>query len=125
MAEPADRAAAPEDDPLAWEAENAPRAAIFALAAAILYLGGSVGLYFLEHSGPSTANRFLTLVDTLGGAAGGRRNPAAGGGGGRRAGRRGPWRRRRRSGTWATTGCPGSWARSWPGSGRSRPSRRS
>src|SRR3954471_3928989 len=76
MAEPADRAAAPEDDPLAWEAENAPRAAIFALVAAILYLGGSVGLYVLEHSGPSTANRFLTLVDTLGGAAAGRPTPA-------------------------------------------------
>src|SRR4051812_6077480 len=76
MAEPADRAAAPEDDPLAWEAENAPRAAIFALVAAILYLGGSVGLYVLEHTGPSTANRFLTLVDTLGGAAAGRPTPA-------------------------------------------------
>src|SRR4051794_41858485 len=76
MAEPADRAAAPEDDPLAWEAENAPRAAIFALVAAILYLGGSVGLYVLEHSGPSTANRFLTLVDTLGGAAAGPPTPA-------------------------------------------------
>src|SRR3954454_17205033 len=76
MAEPGDPAAAPEDDPLAWEAENAPRAAIFALVAAILYLGGSVGLYVLEHSGPSTANRFLTLVDTLGGAAAGRPTPA-------------------------------------------------
>jgi hypothetical protein len=76
MAEPADRAAAPDDDPLAWEAENAPRAAIFALAAAILYLGGSVGLYVLEHTGPPTANRFLTLVDTLGGAAAGRPTPA-------------------------------------------------
>src|SRR3954467_1662174 len=93
MAEPADRPAAPEDDPLAWEAENAPRAAIFALVAAILYLGGSVGLYVLEHSGPSTANRFLTLVDTLGGAAAGAPTaaPAPGGGGGGRpdAGRRG------------------------------------
>jgi hypothetical protein len=76
MAEPADRAAAPEDDPLAWEAENAPRAAIFALTAAVLYLGGSVGLYVLEHTGPPTANRFLTLVDTLGGAAAGRPTPA-------------------------------------------------
>src|SRR3954454_20419645 len=82
MAEPGDPAAAPEDDPLAWEAENAPRAAIFALVAAILYLGGSVGLYVLEHSGPSTANRFLTLVDTLGGAAAG--PPAPGGARGRR-----------------------------------------
>src|SRR3954471_13637767 len=76
MAEPADRAAAPEDDPLAWEAENAPREAIFALVAEILYLGGSVGLYVLEHSGPSTANRFLTLVDALGGAAAGLPTPA-------------------------------------------------
>src|SRR4051794_41831746 len=76
MAEPADRAAAPDDDPLAWEAENAPRAAIFALVAAILYLGGSVGLYVLEHTGPSTANRFQTLVDTLGDAAAGRPTPA-------------------------------------------------
>src|SRR3954454_2729002 len=76
MAEPADRPAAPEDDPLAWEAENAHRAAIFALVAPILYLGGSVGLYVLEHTGPPTANRFLTLVDTLGGAAAGRPTPA-------------------------------------------------
>src|SRR4051812_3224746 len=76
MAEPANRPAAPEDDPPAWEAENAPRAAIFALVAAVLYLGGSVGLYVLEHTGPPTANRFLTLVDTLGGAAAGRPTPA-------------------------------------------------
>src|SRR3954464_11584591 len=76
MAEPADRPAATEDDPLAWEAENAPRAAIFALTAAVLYLGGSVGLYVLEHTGPPTAHRFLTLVATLGGAAAGRPTPA-------------------------------------------------
>jgi len=75
MAEPAARTAAPEDDPLAWEAENAPRAAIAALVAAVLYLAGSVVLYVLEHSGPSAANRFLTLVDTLGDAAAGRPTP--------------------------------------------------
>jgi hypothetical protein len=75
MAEPADRTAAPEDDPLAWEAQNAPRAAIFALVAAILYLGGSLGLYVLEHTGPPTADRVLTLVDTLGRAAAGRPTP--------------------------------------------------
>src|SRR3954466_7339448 len=76
MAEPADRTAAPEDDPLAWEAENAPRAAIFALVAAILYLGGSVGLHVLAHTGPPPASRFQTLVDTLGDAAAGRPTPA-------------------------------------------------
>src|SRR3954452_2031202 len=76
MAEPADRTAAPEDDPLAWEAQNAPRAAIFAVAAAILYLAGSLGLYVLEHTGPPTTSKFLTLVDTLGDAAAGRPTPA-------------------------------------------------
>src|SRR4051795_11073 len=75
MAEPADRPAAPEDDLLAWEAENAPRAAMFALIAAILYLAGSGGLYVLEHTGPPTANRVLTLVDTLGRAAAGQPTP--------------------------------------------------
>jgi hypothetical protein len=79
MAEPADRTAAPEDDPLAWEAENAPRAAASALVAAILYLAGSVTIYVIEHTGPATANRVLTLVDTLGRAAAGRPEPAGAG----------------------------------------------
>jgi hypothetical protein len=79
MADPADRTVAPEDDPLAWEAQNAPRAAASALAAAILYLAGSVTIYAIEHTGPATANRVLTLVDTLGRAAAGRPQPPGAG----------------------------------------------
>jgi MFS family permease len=75
MADAPDRTATPEDDPLAWEAENAPRAAISALAAAILYLAGSLALYVIEHTGPPTASKVLTLVDTLGDAAAGRPAP--------------------------------------------------
>src|ERR671933_437290 len=75
MADPADRTAAPEDDPLAWEAQNAPRAAAFALVAAILHLVGSVTIYVVNRSSPSGEGRVLTFVDTLGRAAAGRPDP--------------------------------------------------
>jgi hypothetical protein len=76
MAEPAARTAAPEDDPLAYEAQNAPRAAAFALAAAILHLVGSVAIYVVNRSSPSGEGRVLTFVDTLGRAAAGRPEPS-------------------------------------------------
>jgi hypothetical protein len=75
MAEAADRTAAPEDDPLAWEAQNAPRAAAFALVAAILHLVGSVTIYVVNRGAPSGEGRVLTFVDTLGRAAAGRPDP--------------------------------------------------
>src|SRR5919199_3963705 len=77
MAEPADRTAAPEDDPLAWEAQNARKAAAFALVAGILNLLGSVTIYVINRSTPNGEGRVLTLVDTLGRAAAGR--PEGGG----------------------------------------------
>jgi hypothetical protein len=75
MADPDARTAAPEDDPLAWEAQNARRAAAFALVAAILHLVGSVTIYVINRSSPNAEGRVLTLVDTLGRAAAGRPDP--------------------------------------------------
>lgn len=75
MAEPAARTAAPEDDPLAWEAQNARRAAVFALVAGVLHLVGSVTIYLINRAAPSGEGRVITLVDTLRRAAAGQPEP--------------------------------------------------
>jgi hypothetical protein len=75
MADPADRTAAPEADPLAWEAQNARRAGTFALVAAILHLLGSLTIYLVNRGAPSGEGRVLTLIDTLSRAAAGQPEP--------------------------------------------------
>jgi hypothetical protein len=69
------RTAAPEDDPLAWEAQNARRAGLFALAAGLLGLLGVIVTGLANAGSPSAENRILTLTDTLGRAAAGQPVP--------------------------------------------------
>jgi hypothetical protein len=68
-------AAAPDDDPLAWEARNAPRAAIAAGVAAVSGLLSTVVLGLANGAAPRSEARVLTLADTLKRAADGRPQP--------------------------------------------------
>jgi hypothetical protein len=69
------RRLSPEDDPLAWEAQNGPRAALAAGAAALLGLAGTIVTALLNGGGPKSETGVLTLSDTLGRAAAGRPQP--------------------------------------------------
>jgi hypothetical protein len=71
----ADDARRTDDDPLAREARNGPRAALAAGVAAICGLTGSIITALLNGRGPSSGARVLTLGDTLSRAAAGRPPP--------------------------------------------------
>jgi hypothetical protein len=75
MADDDRRTSAPDDDPLAWEARNAPRAAIAAGVAAVCGLLSTVVLGLANGSAPRSESRVLTLADTLGRVAAGRPVP--------------------------------------------------
>ncbi|MEA2384294.1 MAG: hypothetical protein QOH72_4265, partial [Solirubrobacteraceae bacterium] len=75
MADDARSASAPDDDPLEWEARNAPRAAIAAGVAAVCGLLSTVVLGLANGSAPRSESRVLTLADTLKRAAEGRPQP--------------------------------------------------
>jgi hypothetical protein len=75
MADDASRTAAPEADPLAWEAANRNRAGLSALAAAALTIIGSVVTGLTNSGAPKAEDRILTVVDTLQRAANGRAIP--------------------------------------------------
>src|ERR1700742_3564106 len=59
------RTAAPEDDPLAWEAQHAQRSGLFAIAAGVLALIGIVVTGLSNAGSPSAEDKILTLTDTL------------------------------------------------------------
>jgi len=59
------RTAAPEADPLAWEAQNAPRAGWFGIAAGLIGLIGIVVTGLSNAGSPSAEDKILTLTDTL------------------------------------------------------------
>jgi hypothetical protein len=69
------RTAAPEDDQLAWEAHNALRAGLFAIAGGLLGLIGVVVTGLSNAGAPSAEDKILTLTDTLGRAAAGQPIP--------------------------------------------------
>ena len=75
MADDASRIAAPEADPLAWEAANRNRAGLSALAAAALTIIGSVVTGLTNSGAPKAEDRILTVVDTLQRAANGQASP--------------------------------------------------
>jgi hypothetical protein len=75
MADDARSTSAPADDPLEWEARNAPRAAIAAGVAAVCGLLSTVVLGLANGSAPRSESRVLTLADTLKRAAEGRPQP--------------------------------------------------
>jgi hypothetical protein len=62
---PAARTAAPAEGPLAWEAANAKRAGLCALAAGATTIAGSVITGLANSDTPQADDRILTLVDTL------------------------------------------------------------
>jgi hypothetical protein len=70
-----DSSPATPDDTLAWEAENTRRAGLFALAAAVLTITGSIVTGLANAAAPKADDRILTIVDTLGRAAAGRPIP--------------------------------------------------
>jgi hypothetical protein len=55
----------PGDDPLAWEARNAQRAGVLALAAGAVTLLGSVISALAQSAVPEAEDRILTIADTL------------------------------------------------------------
>jgi hypothetical protein len=65
----------PPDDPLTWEAENGPRAALFAAIAGAFTLIGSIATLLANAGAPRGDAHIVTLVDTLGRAANGRPAP--------------------------------------------------
>jgi hypothetical protein len=69
------RTASPDEDPLAWEAQNAPRAGLIAALAGTLALTGTVVTGLTNGGSPKADDRILTLVDTLGDAARGQVPP--------------------------------------------------
>src|SRR4051794_37167796 len=71
----ADDARRTDDDPLAREARNGPRAALAAGVAGMCGLTGSIITALLNGRGPSSEARVLTLGDTLSRAAAGRPQP--------------------------------------------------
>src|SRR4051794_18807257 len=75
MADDSSRTSAPDEDPLAWEARNAPRAAIAAGVAAVCGLLSTVVLGLANGAAPRSEARVLTLADTLSRAATGRPPP--------------------------------------------------
>src|SRR3954454_23402335 len=75
MADDSSRTSAPDEDPLAWEARNAPRAAIAAGVAAVCGLVSTIILGLANGAAPRSEARVLTLADTLSRAATGRPQP--------------------------------------------------
>src|SRR5215470_10152371 len=69
------RTAAPEEEPLAWEARNAQRSGLFAIAAGLLGLVGIVVTGLSNSGAPSAEDKILTLTDTLGRTAAGQPIP--------------------------------------------------
>src|SRR3954447_21099683 len=75
MADDSSRTSAPDEDPLAWEARNAPRAAIAAGVAAVCRLPSTGVRGLANGAAPRSEARVLTLADTLSRAATGRPPP--------------------------------------------------
>jgi len=75
MADDAPRPTPPDEDPLAWEAENRRRAGLSALAAGALTLIGSIVTILANSGAPDSDKGTLTLVDTLGRTAAGQPVP--------------------------------------------------
>jgi hypothetical protein len=69
MADDTRRSIDTPDDPLAWEAEHGPRAALFAVLAGALTLIGSIVTLLANAGAPHGDERIVTLVDTLNSAA--------------------------------------------------------
>jgi hypothetical protein len=61
------------EETLAWEAEQRPRAVAVALVGAVLTLAGNVMLAVITRGGPTEADGFISLTESLGAGIAGRR----------------------------------------------------
>jgi hypothetical protein len=75
MTDEPNRTASPEEDPLAWEAQNSHRVGLIAALAGTLGLTGTVVTGLTNSGAPNADDRALTLVDTLRDAANGQVPP--------------------------------------------------